>query len=135
MFSTLDANCGYWNIHILEADRNKTFVTTHSGTYRYSSRPLGLRNAPETFQLTLDIILSGVRWPSCLDYLDEVIVFSTSESKHVEDVEEFLKLLRNSGVTVTSEKGAFFEMRVDYLGHTILPGKLMDASAPTQSIL
>lgn len=75
VFYTLDANRGYWQKSVAEADKDKTCFTTHSGTYRYKRMPFGLRNASATFQRALDIVLSGVRWHSCLVYLDDVIVF------------------------------------------------------------
>lgn len=100
VFSTLDGNCGYWKIPVREADRDETFFTTHSGTYRFRRRNFGFRNALETFQSVLVIILSRICWQRCLIYIDVVIVFSESDKQHLEDVEEILKLLRNSGVTL-----------------------------------
>jgi len=41
--------------------------------------PFGLKNAPATFQRALDIILSGVKWQSCLVYLDDVIIYSKTQ--------------------------------------------------------
>ena len=35
----------------------------------------GLCNAPATFQRTMDIVLSGLKWTSCLGYLGDVVVF------------------------------------------------------------
>jgi Reverse transcriptase (RNA-dependent DNA polymerase) len=40
--------------------------------------PFGLRNAPETFQMAIDIILSGLKWRTLLVYLDDIIIYSTS---------------------------------------------------------
>jgi hypothetical protein len=75
IFTTLDCNSGYWQIPVHPADREKTTFTSHFGMYQYLRLPFGLRNALATFQRTLDIILSGIRWKTCLVYLDDVIVF------------------------------------------------------------
>ena len=83
--------------------------------------PFGLRNAPATFQRALDIILSGVRWQTCLIYLDDVIVFSKDAETHLRHVDE---VLRETGVTLKLRKCAFLQPKVDYLGHVITPGKL-----------
>ena len=95
--------------------------------------PFGLRNIPATFQRALDIILSGVRWHSCLIYLDDVIVFSCTTEDHFRHVDEILTLLRNAGVTLKLKKCAFFQPRVDYLGHVITPGKLSVTTENTKS--
>ena len=72
-FSTLDANCGYWQIEMDERDKPKTAFTAHCGTYRYVRMPFGLKNAPATFQRALDLILAGFRWKSCIVYIDDVL--------------------------------------------------------------
>ena len=95
--------------------------------------PFGLRNAPAKFQRALDIILSGVRWQSCLIYLDDVIIFSRTTEEHLQHVDEILTLLRNAGVTLKLKKCEFFQPRVDYLGHVIETGKLYVATENTKS--
>jgi len=91
--------------------------------------PLGLTNAPATFQRALDIIRSGVKWQSCLVYLDNVIVYSRTEEEHIGRVDHVLRLLREAGVTLRLPKCRFFRTTVEYLGHEIKPGRLgvMDA--------
>jgi Reverse transcriptase (RNA-dependent DNA polymerase) len=83
VFSTLDANSGYWKVSVLPEDCDKTTFTCHVGTFLFKSMPFGLRNAQSTFQRAMDVILSGVRWQECLCYLDDIIVFSSSMESHV----------------------------------------------------
>jgi hypothetical protein len=49
VFSTLDANSGYWKVTMHPDDRDKTTFTCHVGTFRFKRMPFGLRNAPSTF--------------------------------------------------------------------------------------
>jgi hypothetical protein len=78
MFTTLDCNSGYWKIPVHPGDRDKNTFTSRYGTYRFLRPLFGLRSDPATFQRAIDIILSGVKWKTCLVYLDDVIVFSGS---------------------------------------------------------
>jgi len=66
--------------------------------------PLGLTNAPATFQRVLDIILSSLKWQICLVYLEDVIIFSANAEQHVNDVDTVLHPLREAGVTLNLEK-------------------------------
>ena len=93
--------------------------------------PFGLRNAP--FQRALDIILSAVRWQSCLIYLDDVMVLSRTTEEHLRHVEEILTLLRPAGITLKLTKCSFFQPKVDYLGHVITLGKPSVATESTKS--
>ena len=125
IFSTLDANSGYWQVEIAEEDRDKTTFTCHVGLYRFIRMPFGLSNAPATFQRAMDIILSGVKWDICLVYLDDIIVYSPSYEQHLIDLERVVSLLHGAGATLNLKKCRFFQSEVKYLGHLIrAPGEL-----------
>ena len=77
-FSTLDLKSGYWQVPILEQDKEKTAFRTSSGQlYKFNQVPFGLCTAPATYSRLMDRILSGLPWETCLFYLDDIIVFST----------------------------------------------------------
>ena len=133
IFTTLDANSGYWQVPVAHEDRDKTTFTTFMGTFRHKRMPFGLRNAPATFQRALDMILSGVRWQTCLVYIDDVIIFSRNVEDHLHHVDEVLTLLRRAGVSLKLKKCDFFRDRVSYLGHVVTPGKLSVATETSKA--
>ena len=133
-FTTLDANNGYWQIPVAKEDRDKTTFTCHAGTYRFLRMPFGLCNAPATFQRAMDILLAGIRWKSCLVYLDDIIIFSKEVDEHIKHVEQVLEKLQSAGVSLKLKKCKFFAKTVDYLGHVIRPGLLEVATKNTVAI-
>jgi Reverse transcriptase (RNA-dependent DNA polymerase) len=124
LFTTLECNSGYWQIPVDPVDHEKTAFTSHLGVKQFRRLPFGIRNAPGTFQRAIDIILSGIKWKTCLVCLDDVIIFSSSRDKHLKHVNEALKLLGKAGLSLKLIKCHFFKEAVDYLGHVIRPGKL-----------
>ena len=134
IFSTLDCNSGYWQIPVAKADQDKTTFTCHEGCYRFKRMPFGLCNAPATFQRMLDILLAGLRWRSCLVYLDDIIVFSKSVDEHFKHLGEILAILRKAGLSLKLKKCNFFTKTVDYLGRVIRPGKLEVAEKNTAAL-
>jgi hypothetical protein len=113
IFTSLDCNSGYCQIPVHPEDRDKTTLTSHYGIYRFLQLPFGLRNAAATFQRAIDIILSGVKWKTCLVYLDDAIVFSQSKKDHLAHVAEALTLLWNAGLSPKLKKCHFFAETVD----------------------
>ena len=81
IFTTLDCKAGYWQVPVA---RKRSLRRTSER--RYTRMPFVLRNAPATFQRALDIILSGVRWQSCLMYRDDFIVFIRTKEDHLRQV-------------------------------------------------
>jgi len=133
-FSTLDCNAGYWQVAIAPEDRKKTAFECHNGASQYKRMPLGLTNAPATLQRALEIILFGVKWQSCLIYLDDVIVYSQTEEEHIGHVDHVLRLRREAGVTLRLPKCLLFCTTVEYLGHEIQPGRLGVMDAHTRAL-
>jgi len=125
MFSTLDCNVGYCQITVAPEDRDKTTFTSHTGLCRVLGLPFGLVNVPATFQRALDIILSGLRWQTCLVYLEDVNFFSRTVDVHIRHLREVLLLLEKAGVSLKPSKCNLFQKEVEYLGHVVRPGQLL----------
>lgn len=55
-FCMLNANSEYWQIKVVQRDRDETVFTSHLGLYRLSRMPSGGMNAPATFQRAIYVI-------------------------------------------------------------------------------
>jgi len=55
---------------------------------------MGLCSAPATFQRMMDVVLSGLKWTTCLVYLDVIIVYSRTFDEHVKGLRLVLDRLR-----------------------------------------
>ena len=77
-FSTLDLASGYWQVSLSREARVKTAFETPSGLFQFRVMPLGLCNAPATFERLMDRVLQGLQWSRCLVYLDDIIFFGST---------------------------------------------------------
>ncbi len=91
VFTTLDANSGYWQLPVWDKDRDITAFTSHAGLYEFTHMPFGLMNALATFQRALDIILAPFKWQTCLVYLDDIIIFSKCIEDHIDHADLVLR--------------------------------------------
>ena len=129
-FSTLDLKSGYWQVPITKQDKAKTAFWTSSGQlFEFNQVPFGLCNAPATFSRLMDRILSGLHWETCLFYLDDIIVFSSTWEEHLARLRQVFERLRHANLKLGADKCTFAAKEVNYLGHRVTEeGLLPDSS-------
>jgi hypothetical protein len=133
-FTTLDANWGYWQINVADADRDKTTFTSHRGLYRFKRMPFGLVSAPATSQRAIDVILSSVRFQCALTYLDDIVIYSPTFMRHLQDISVVLRLLSRAGVSLKFSKCEFAARQVQYLGFKVGENGLEADQSKTEAI-
>ena len=77
---------------------------------------MGLCSAPATFQRMMDVVLSGLKWTTCLVYLDDIIVYSRTFDEHVKGLRLVLDRLRVKNLKVKLEKCEFAQPQLKALG-------------------
>uniref|UniRef100_A0A5S6Q2I3 RNA-directed DNA polymerase n=2 Tax=Trichuris muris TaxID=70415 RepID=A0A5S6Q2I3_TRIMR len=118
-FSTIDLLSGYWQVELTEAAKEKTAFITHDGLFQFNVMPFGLTGAPATFQRLMEHVLAGLKWNTCLVYLDDIIVFSRTAEEHVEHLSQVLNRLQKAGLKPNASKCKLFCKEVRYLGHIV----------------
>ena len=78
----------------------------------------GLVNAPSTFQRAMSVALQGCE-EFAVVYLDDILVFSESRSKHLCYLDCVFGKLKEAGYYVRLPKCSFLQQKVSFLGHTI----------------
>jgi len=93
--SLLDGYLGYNQILVHENDRNKTAFTTSWGTFHYAKMPFSLKNVGDTFQRAMDITFANEKDVFLVVYLDDLIVFSSSDDEHLHHLKIVFQRCRN----------------------------------------
>ncbi|MBW0512547.1 hypothetical protein O181_052262 [Austropuccinia psidii MF-1] len=97
--------CGAYNLlGIKEGDEPSTAFRAKYGSYEYLVIPFGLTNDPASFQNLVIDIFAYFMDISVVVYLDDIMVFSSSEEEHVKDVASVLKRLRDNNLFTTAAK-------------------------------
>lgn len=107
IFPTLDASSEYWQVEIDKVSRDKAALTSHHGLLQFICMPFGLRNANGTFQQSMDVIPSSVRWQYILVYFDNTVYFLKTPQEHTRHVFKVLKLLCDAEVTLRLKNASF----------------------------
>ncbi|MBW0514858.1 hypothetical protein O181_054573 [Austropuccinia psidii MF-1] len=135
IFSKIDLHGAYNLLRIKEGDENLTSVRTKYGSYEYLVMPFGLTNDPASFQIVVNNI-----FPDFLDvffvvYLDDIMVFSSSEEEHVKHVTSVVQALWDNNLFAKASKCVFHASSVEYLGYVVSSEGLKMDFSKVQQIL
>ena len=127
IFTKLDLRDAYHRLRIKKGDEWKTAFKTRYGHFEYLVMPFGLANAPATFQHYIHNAMGELLDTICVVYLDDILIYSKDESKHVDHVKAVLQRLRDWGLYAKPSKCKFHTKHVEFLGYIITPeGVVMD---------
>ena len=80
---------------------------------------MGRCSFPGTFQRIMDVVLSGLKWTTCLVCLDDIVVYSRMFEEHVQGLRLVLDRLRGANLMVKLDKCEFAQPQLKALGHII----------------
>ena len=79
----------------------------------------GLTNAPSTFKRLVSTVLLGLKWKTCLIYIDDIIIFSSSFDEHLHSLRLVFDRLRLANLTLKPSKCTFARKSVRCLGFLV----------------
>ena len=113
-------------------DIPKMAITMPFGTFTFKYSCFELCKASATFQLFMDTILRDL--PLCVCYIDDILIFSSSKTEHLQHLHIILDLLQNNGLIIRHDKCVIGAEEVEFLGHQLpakgvapLPAKVKDS--------
>ena len=119
LFSSFDLTSGYFQIPLREDDIPKSAFCCKFGHFEMTRMPFGLNNAASTFQRTMEIVLQGLQWETYLVYIDDIIVYVSSFTQHLQRVEQVLDHIQKAGLKLKPEKCHLLQTGVAFLSHIV----------------
>ena len=96
-----------------------TFVTP-IGNYHYKVMPIGLKNAGATYQRMMIRMFGPQLGKNIEIYIDDIVVKSKAESKHVNDLENIFAILRKHKLQLNASKCSFGVGSGKFLGYMVI---------------
>ena len=118
-FSTLDLKSGYWQVPLEEDAKEKTAFSTGTGLWQFTVMPIGLCNAPATFERLMEQVLSGLPTSIALLYLDDILVPGRTFNQQIENLRTVFQRLKSARLKLNPKKCILFRKKVKYLGHVV----------------
>ena len=115
-FSTLDLASWYWQVGTEANSREKTAFTTQEGLF---VTPIGLCNAPATFQRLMENVLTRLAREKCIVYLDDILVMGKTFEEHLNNLREVFVRLSRAGLRLKPSKCKLLHLEVQFLGYVV----------------
>ncbi|KAA3466704.1 DNA/RNA polymerases superfamily protein [Gossypium australe] len=104
---------------VKESDVSKTTFRTRYGHYEFLVMPFGLTNAPTAFMDLMNRIFRLYLDQFLVVFIDDILVYSKSESKHEQHIRIVLQILREKRLYRKLIKCEFWSSEVVFLGHVV----------------
>ena len=116
--TSLDLNMGYYHLELSARSKQMCTIVFPFGKCEYQRIPMGLCNSPDIFQEKMSELMEGIE--SALTYLDDLLCITKgSFEDHLEHLDRILARLKGAGLKVNTNKSAFCQEELEYLGYWI----------------
>jgi hypothetical protein len=119
--SVIDLKKGYWQIQMEPSSMKYCTFCCDEGKFSFQRMPFGIKTGSSIFQRFVNKVLGKSRGSFADAYLDDIIVFSSSWSEHLEHLRYVLQQLESAGLTVNPSKCQFGKTTIKYLGFVVSP--------------
>ncbi len=132
--SKFDLLSGFYQLRVAEESIDKTAFNTRQGKFEFLVMPMGLTNAPATFQTMMNTVLQPYLDKFVMVYLDDIIIFSNSDQEHQEHLALILERLRTNKLYAKPSKCIVGAETVEFCGHIVGQGQLRTVVSKTKLI-
>ena len=117
LFTKIDLQWGYNNVHIKEGNEWKAAFTTHMRLFELVVMFFRITNSPVTFQgMMNEIIRDLINKGKVVVFVDDVLVGTDDKKGHDKIVVEVLKRLEENDLYMKPEKCSWKVNKVNFLG-------------------
>jgi hypothetical protein len=120
VFSKNDLRSGYHQMKIRPSDIPKTAFSTRYGLYEFTVMSFGLTNAPAYFMNLMNKVSMEYLDRFVIVFIDDILIYSKSESDHEEHLRLVLQKLRDNQLTPSIENASFGLVRCHSLDISFL---------------
>merc|ERR1712224_408905 len=110
---------GFHQLKLTPSASSKSAFATHMGLYEWTRLPFGFKSSPSIFQRLMEHIFRDHIGKHIFPYLDDLIIFSPTFEKHIDNLETTFKQVAKANLSLQPAKCAFAKSEIEYLGYKV----------------
>jgi len=119
-FAVVDLTKGFFQLEMAKKCQHLTAFVTRDGKYEWRRVPMGLTGAPAYFQRAMsNEVLVGLVHHICEVYLDDVIIYGTTEAEFLANLKTVFERFKEFDITLNPKKCKIGLSEIEYVGHVI----------------
>ena len=124
-YTKIDCFSGFYQVQMDPASTQFTEFACEWGLFEYVVMPMGLTNAPATFQRLMNLVLHDeIRLGIVVVYMDDLLIHSKTVREHLEHVRRVIDKLKQHGIKIKLSKCEVAKTTVIFLGHEVTHGEI-----------
>ena len=132
--SKFDLLSGFHQVRNTDNSITRTAFNTRIGKFEYLVMPMGLTNAPATFQTLMNTILQPFLDRFVIVFLDDIMVYSDSIEEHQKHLDQVLSKLEENELFAKPSKCTIGVSEVEFCGHIIGKGVVRTSRSKTKLV-
>ena len=117
LFSSLDAESGFWQIPLEPESQKLTTFISPFGRFCFQRLPFGITSASEIFQRKMQELLQDHEGVEVI--VDDILVHDRTREEHDTRLKKALETINKSGLKLNYQKCQFRKDELNYFGHVI----------------
>ena len=113
-FSKLDAQKGFWSVHLDHPSSVLTTFNTHKGRFRFLRMPFGLKMSQDVFQMKMDQIIERV--PGVIAIHNDIAVYGRTKEEHDRHLLLLMTTCHRFGLVFNSAKCDIKKEKIAFYG-------------------
>ena len=118
-FTKIDLAQGFHQMRMDPESIPLTSFNTRYGSYEFVVMPMGISNGPSSFMRLMNDVLRPYIDKFCVAFLDDVLIYSRSETEHLEHVSQVLDALNAANLKCKITKCSFAQESTSFLGFCV----------------
>ena len=117
VFSSLDAESGFWQIPLEKDSQELTTFISPFGRFCFQRLPFGVTSASEIFQRKMQDLLQDQEGVEVI--VDDILVHGKTRDEHDTRLKKVIETVNEAGLTLNYQKCQFQKEELTYFGHVV----------------